>query len=120
MGVVLFAMGGYGTFLGWYMRMNPKEKMELAPGPALGAVQHQCVSGTNMGNFQIHQIVRKQLISQIVPNLAVFTCVFLVILFYCTSASRRMQCKDKSCGHRIKETQKRTKPQPTTGQMNVR
>jgi hypothetical protein len=41
MSVVLFAMGGYGTFLGWYMRMNPKEKMELAPGPALGAVQHQ-------------------------------------------------------------------------------
>jgi len=41
MSVVLFAMGGYGTFLGWYMRMNPKEKMELAPGPALDAVQHQ-------------------------------------------------------------------------------
>ena len=42
MGTVLFAMGGYGTFLGWYMRINPKEKMALAPGPALGktAVRH--------------------------------------------------------------------------------
>jgi len=42
MGTVLFTMGGYGTFLGWYMRMNPKEKMALAPGPALGksAVRH--------------------------------------------------------------------------------
>ena len=36
MGTVLFAMGGYGTFLGWYMRSNPSEKMALAPGPALG------------------------------------------------------------------------------------
>lgn len=34
MGTVLFAMGGYGAFLGWYMRMNPTEKMALAPGPA--------------------------------------------------------------------------------------
>merc|ERR1712127_746033 len=33
MGTVLFAMGGYGTFLGWYMRSNPSEKMALAPGP---------------------------------------------------------------------------------------
>lgn len=36
MGVVLFAMGGYGTFLGWNMRSNPSQKMELAPGPNLG------------------------------------------------------------------------------------
>ena len=33
MGVVLFAMGGYGTYLGWNMRGNPSEKMELATGP---------------------------------------------------------------------------------------
>jgi hypothetical protein len=33
MGIVLGAMGGYGTFLGWNMRMNPSQKMELAPGP---------------------------------------------------------------------------------------
>lgn len=68
MGTVLFAMGGYGTFLGWYIRYvalivhewamhllaktvqlthtclwtvvlcsnNPQDKMQLAPGPALG------------------------------------------------------------------------------------
>jgi hypothetical protein len=36
MGTVLFAMGGYGTFLGWYIRNNPQDKMQLAPGPALG------------------------------------------------------------------------------------
>ena len=47
MGTVLFAMGGYGTFLGWYMRANPTEKMALAPGPALGktAVRSVCVQG---------------------------------------------------------------------------
>jgi len=36
MGTVLFAMGGYGTFLGWYIRNNPQQKMELAPGPNIG------------------------------------------------------------------------------------
>ena len=40
MGIVLGAMGGYGTFLGWNMRMNPSQKMELAPGP-----------GANLGIF---------------------------------------------------------------------
>jgi hypothetical protein len=33
MGIVLFAMGGYGTYLGWNIRSNPKDKFETAPLP---------------------------------------------------------------------------------------
>lgn len=36
MGTVLFAMGGYGTYLGWNIRGNPEAKLDLAPGPNLG------------------------------------------------------------------------------------
>lgn len=32
MATVLFAMGGYGTYIGWHIRNNPGEKMNLAPG----------------------------------------------------------------------------------------
>ena len=34
MGIVLFAMGGYGTYLGWNIRSSPKDKFKTAPSPA--------------------------------------------------------------------------------------
>ena len=34
MGIVLFAMGGYGTYLGWNIRSSPKDKFKTAPLPA--------------------------------------------------------------------------------------
>ena len=34
MGIVLFAMGGYGTYLGWNIRSSPRDKFETAPLPA--------------------------------------------------------------------------------------
>ena len=34
MGIVLFAMGGYGAYLGWNIRSSPRDKFETAPLPA--------------------------------------------------------------------------------------
>ena len=34
MGIVLVALGGYGAYLGWNMRMRPEDKFEVAPLPA--------------------------------------------------------------------------------------
>ena len=34
MGIVLFAMGGYGAYLGWSIRSSPGDKLKTAPLPA--------------------------------------------------------------------------------------